>query len=1624
MFPHFFNKHKEKVLFNSLAIAGAFFFVFVVFSFFKVSSFLFSSSPKTVETSLSDSVIASADTIQLPSLPGQPIKWVKTIKANTLNQGQYLLPLPKAAEKIKITPVPKVSKLKIISKQSTQKLPRVTLGKVKSSNVLTMADRKKLAAGIKNRISSKESLALASSLKNNPSSILNPNALAKLNTKKSGGFFSSFLSFFSSKGNKNNSMLADALDAVDVATTPPSSDSSTPADATPQEGNSDTPPAPSVLLDVTAPAPEVNSPLEESSVSGQREVDNSSTPTTEVIPEPTSTPPAEPAPLNEGNLESTTPTPPVTPLPDVNLNLPTVPATPDVQVEYQTPAPVIAETSTDTGKIVQVSAPDGTETTTPSSADSGSTASPSTTTSDVYTNVLAFTTIPHIYKVGQESKIHIKWTNNGDQNVSFHAYDLDHDGYLDYVEWTVPHLSTQTFEIIFTSKAFELDSGKNIISDIYPQTQTEDGVWATVPAGNYVRVTFNDILDNTKDITIHAKPASQGSASVQIYPVYTDADGNQTEGSLTTSIEGINSENTYRTELTDLATPTDVFDLRVTGVTLDFDYIVDPTAWLTGWAHRKAITISHTNVGSDLSNFPLLVKFTADADLASALSTGNDIRFTDSGGRSTLYYEKESWSGGCGASATGNFWVNVPTVSSSADTTIYVYYGNSGAADGAAPTSVWDSNYKGVWHLNDPTNPLDSTSNDNDGTNNGVTATAGQVGGAGSFNSSYINLGSPSSLHIANGVFEAWIKTSNTADAWQDVLDWSGAYGLWVKAGQFKVYDWAGVGEISSGGSVADNQWHHIAFAKNLNVVNGSFFYIDGVQVGSGVTYSSDTYYRGLKFGVEAGGNGEPFIGLMDDVKISSTARTADWIKFEYHNQGDSGNNLTFANQENNVTWLTGWTDGTGDGKWSTAGNWQDGAVPTSTDIASFDSSASGNVSIDANANVKGINIASGYTGTITQSGSHTVTLGTSGYVQQGGTFVGGSGAITDGGVFTLSAGAFTSTSGILSVAGNFANSGTFTHNSGTITFAGTTAISGSSTNTFKNVIISGSSSLTAPSGNMNVAGNWTNSGTFTANSGTVTLTGTGQSISGDSTFYNLTKSVSSADTLTFGQGSTQTVSNTLTLNGASGNLLSLRSSLTGTQWKINPQGTRTLSYLDVKDSNNTNTTSATATYSTNSLNNTNWSISSGDVYTWNGSASAVWSNASNWTSVAGGVPGVNDAVVINGTYTNAPTLSTATSIGSLTISGATVFTFNVANTTKASPALTVSGDVNISGTANITHTINSTAETYKLTMSVGGDFTLGASATINADGKGYLAGYGPGQSFQGPASYGGLSSGGSGPTYGSIKAPTNLGSGPSYYINGGGAVILTVSGVSSISGSISANSPSNGWGGGSGGSVYITSSSVSGSGSISVGGGNNGGGGGRIAIILTGSGADFSNFTNATVTAYGGTGAVTGNGAAGTVYEETKAQTGGNGTLIIDNGNKAISTTALTDINLTVAGFGLPTGPVIVQNKGVLAIETGATLSPGANTITINANSSIIVNSGGALNITGDTLTGADNTATLELNGGTFTTSDTFTYSNINLWLATASTFSPALFTISSGALFTSDVYHEFTGSVTVASG
>ncbi|MCU0642429.1 MAG: hypothetical protein MUF61_02525, partial [archaeon] len=150
----------------------------------------------------------------------------------------------------------------------------------------------------------------------------------------------------------------------------------------------------------------------------------------------------------------------------------------DYTIEYYTEAPQAFEQETPAGKRVVISGPEELN----------------------YTDIVSFANIAEKVNVGQEGSIRIRWVEQN-VNVGFEAYDLDGNGKLDYVEWITPHLSNQTFEIIFITKAEHLDENRMFLEDVYELVKEQDGNYSEIPAAHYIRATFKQMLTSERDIT-------------------------------------------------------------------------------------------------------------------------------------------------------------------------------------------------------------------------------------------------------------------------------------------------------------------------------------------------------------------------------------------------------------------------------------------------------------------------------------------------------------------------------------------------------------------------------------------------------------------------------------------------------------------------------------------------------------------------------------------------------------------------------------------------------------------------------------------------------------------------------------------------------------------------------------------------------------------------------------------------------------------------------------------------------------------------------------------------------------------------------------------------------------------
>lgn len=258
----------------------------------------------------------------------------------------------------------------------------------------------------------------------------------------------------------------------------------------------------------------------------------------------------------------------------------------EISIEYYTNAPYAEEQDIKGGKQVKIIGP-----------------------SEIhYENVLAFTNLSEELNVKDSSKIKIYWEEESSYIIPEKVEDLDANGIYDYVEWAVPHLSNQTFDIIIITKAEHLDENRSFISDIYNEVKDLDNVWSeTIPSGDYVRVTFEHKLDSSRDITLYPRIIS-GSPKIEVY----EKDGSD----LIAEFSNITSNSLNKVYLINLGGSQDVFDLRVLDGSLDLDYIVDPTP--TPVTYLPNMTNQKSYYGSDASNPPTSPYDSGPTELASA----------------------------------------------------------------------------------------------------------------------------------------------------------------------------------------------------------------------------------------------------------------------------------------------------------------------------------------------------------------------------------------------------------------------------------------------------------------------------------------------------------------------------------------------------------------------------------------------------------------------------------------------------------------------------------------------------------------------------------------------------------------------------------------------------------------------------------------------------------------------------------------------------------------------------------------------------------------------------------------------------------------------------------------------
>jgi len=333
--------------------------------------------------------------------------------------------------------------------------------------------------------------------------------------------------------------------------------------------------------------------------------------------------------------------------------------------------------------------------------------------------------------------------------------------------------------------------------------------------------------------------------------------------------------------------------------------------WLHPWTHRKTVTLHASQVAATLTDFPVLVSVDDAEIAASAQTDGKDVVFTTADKTTLLASEIESLAGNQLVA-----WVKIPTLSDTADTVLYVYYGHPANFLGGTPTAVWSAGYEGVWHLQQ--NPGvsaigDSTAHARNGTPDaGMTAanqTTGAIGRGLAFNGSSDFLDF-SSFDVGN---------TFTISMWIELPDVNSVKTLFANSPQgsstngFRFFvntngnsDRRLVFETGNGSNSAATQtgqdtiptkFTHVAAVVD-RATPKTVLYIDGaVAATSGTT--RDDFNTSSDFEVARMEGSLYWPGKLDEVELSSVLRPAEWFETAFNNQSDLAAFETLGGEEN-----------------------------------------------------------------------------------------------------------------------------------------------------------------------------------------------------------------------------------------------------------------------------------------------------------------------------------------------------------------------------------------------------------------------------------------------------------------------------------------------------------------------------------------------------------------------------------------------------------------------------------------------------------------------------------------------------------------------------------------------------
>lgn len=347
-------------------------------------------------------------------------------------------------------------------------------------------------------------------------------------------------------------------------------------------------------------------------------------------------------------------------------------------------------------------------------------------------------------------------------------------------------------------------------------------------------------------------------------------------------------------------------------------------AWFSNdYRFRKKLTIDSALVtgASDLTNFPVLISFTDTALRTTANggkirnASGHDLIFTSSDPTSPvqLDHEVESYTASTGQIV---IWTRIPTLTTATDTTIYMYYSNPLIATSQQNINgTWNSNYVAVYHMQGAvgSGETDSTANSYNLSLTGSVgvSTPGFIGNARSRPTSAstnfltradsVDLDNVSQLTVQGWLYSTTPSPSGAVRGMiskrvSNVSTYS--WGIFMHTGDFLYFDNGNAAgnnfdtRTNTVTTIATNTWtmFHCVFDGTLAAANRKRIYLGGALNVTGtanVTTITNTASAMNLFLLT--GNTATMEGHLDEIRVSKTALTTDWIATEYNNHSNQG---------------------------------------------------------------------------------------------------------------------------------------------------------------------------------------------------------------------------------------------------------------------------------------------------------------------------------------------------------------------------------------------------------------------------------------------------------------------------------------------------------------------------------------------------------------------------------------------------------------------------------------------------------------------------------------------------------------------------------------------------------------